>query len=220
MNIFPCLVTTLFLCSVGTQLLKTFFKALVTGTFNRKTLTSDGDFPSSHSSLVSSMTVLAWANVINLNSKDIAIINLSIIVAGAVTVHALTTLRDALGVRHTVEILCIFSRMFLSWNKKNVEELESKIPDFDKSVSDGIQNNFEDIAKPLNIKSGHLPHEVVGGIFWGILISITTSSYYYGFYQYFIIGIISILAYIVIMSVFLKYGLSFINKIIKNEVNI
>lgn len=216
MKLFSYLLITLIICSVGTQLLKTFFKTLITGKFNKKTLTADGDFPSSHSSLVSAITTVAWIRVINLSISNQQTDN-ALITAFGITVFTVITIRDALGVRRTVGILCEGCKKIISSNRETLDELNLKLPDIDKVATNRIQNNFEDIAKTLNIKSGHLPHEVVGGMFWGILISITISTYYYGFYKNFILGIISIFAYIIIMSIFLKYGFSWIHKIIKSK---
>lgn len=200
-------VVVTFLCtSLGTQLLKKFFRAITIRKISFKNLTQDGGFPSSHTAFSISWTVIAIFNAIylySINSSEEIVLIASVIAIIAIGNMSIV-IRDALGVRRIVQILCDAVKKAAQTNSELFENLDLK--DVDNETTTKIQSNFEDIARTMNIRSGHLPHEVIGGACWGILVSGTTSSYFFGFdflIPWFVIGII---LYIVCISIFIRYS--------------
>ncbi len=194
---------TFILSSVGSQILKKFFNFVTTRQFDLKKFTQDGGFPSSHSAFSVSMGIIAiffsiWAIKNNFSYEFCA---LTLIVTFVAINHICIVIRDALGVRRSVGKLADALQKLNKTNKETLTLIEQ-----DNNVTQRIQENFEEIAKLTKIKSGHLPHEVIGGIFWGILASTTTSVCYYGYSKLFILCLIGIVVYIVVMSIFLRYG--------------
>lgn len=110
------------------------------------------------------------------------------------------------GVRRIVQILCDAVKKAAKSNSELFDNLNLK--EVNNEAIARIQSNFEDIANKMNIKSGHLPHEVIGGAFWGTLVSGAVSSYYYSLNTLFILFLIGIMLYILTISIFIKYSVS------------
>lgn len=146
------------------QLLKMIINLYVYGKkIGFKALVSDGDYPSSHTSFITSITIFSWLYMFEkyINQKDYID---EMWIAIVLSVFMIIVIRDALGVRYTVQRLC-----------ESVTKIAENLKD---SNNDSI-DTMEEICNRLNIKSGHRPHEVVGGIFNGLLISLLFSAIYY-----------------------------------------
>lgn len=146
------------------QLLKMLINFYVYGKKSGlKALVSDGDYPSSHTSFITSITTFSWLYMLEKHFTQKECIN-EMWIAIVLSVFMIIVIRDALGVRYTVQKLC-----------KSVTKMAEEM----KYSSNKVV--MEDICNRLNVKSGHRPHEVVGGIFNGVFISIFMSSIYYSF---------------------------------------
>ena len=161
--------------------LKLLFNTIVNkAKFNLSKITTDGNYPSSHTGFVTSVTAISWVHTIRqlLISEDATI---SVWCSMAFTALAVVIIRDALGVRYTVQKLC---------------ETVTKLAEDSKHA--------EEIRKELDIKSGHKPHEVVGGAILGLIVATFTSSIYYGVYKLLPVAIIAFVLFIVISIIMLK----------------
>lgn len=214
MNIvhFLIYVVITFLCtSLGTQLLKKFFRAITIRKISFKDLTQDGGFPSSHTAFSVSWSMISIFSTAYLykNGSSEELILISAVCAIIAIGNMSVVIRDALGVRRSVQILCDAVKKAAQTNSGLFNNLNLK--DVNNETTARIQSNFEDIAKKMNIRSGHLPHEVIGGACWGILVSGATSSYFFGFNDvlpWFILGII---LYVICISLFIRYSSVILN---------
>lgn len=221
LNYFVYVAVTLVLTSAGTQVLKKYFRAITVRKFSLKSFTQDGGFPSSHTAFSVSWAVITIFTFfyLYLNNVSTEMLLLSAVIATVTIGNTCIIIRDALGVRRTVQILCdavkkgakINSEFFGSINIESVKN-EATLK---------IQSNFEDIAKKMNIKSGHLPHEVIGGICWGAFVTGFTSSVYFNFELFKILFLIAIILYIFCISIFIKYSSSILElKLVKKAIEI
>lgn len=165
-------LTPLIACSFS-QVLKTIFNIVIhKRKFKVKNLTADGNYPSSHTAFITSITIMAWINTIfKIIGKDNS--EMWLWSTAFITVVWSVVVRDALGVRYTVQKLC-----------ESVMEI----------VKDTEQ--AESVKEKLDIKSGHRPHEVIAGAFWGALVAAFTSCIYYGWFKYLSLVVVGILLYL------------------------
>jgi acid phosphatase family membrane protein YuiD len=173
-------LTALATC-VLSQTLKLLFNTMVNKTkFSLSKITSDGNYPSSHTGFVTSVTAISWIYTVReiLNSENASI---SVWCSMAFTALAVVIIRDALGVRYTVQKLC---------------ETVTKL-------AEGSEN-AEEIRKELDIKSGHQPFEVVGGAILGIIVAGFTSCIYYKLYKLLPIAIVAFVLFILVSIMVLK----------------
>jgi len=174
------LLTPIIACSLS-QILKLIFNILLNKRkFEISRLVDDGSYPSSHTAFVTSITSISWFNTI---VKCCLIDNSEIWVwiSVALTMLWLIVVRDALGVRYTVQKLC-------------------------ECVTEIVENTngSEDIKKKLDIKSGHRPYEVIAGAILGLIVASFTSCIYYGWYSYVPYVIIVLFVYICVSLLVLK----------------
>ena len=173
-------LTALATC-VLSQTLKLLFNTMVNKTkFSLRKITSDGNYPSSHTGFVTSVTAISWIYTVReiLNSENASI---SVWCSMAFTALAVVIIRDALGVRYTVQKLC---------------ETVTKL-------AEGSEHE-EEIRKEMNIKSGHKPYEVMGGAILGIIVAGFTSCIYYKLYKLLPIAIVAFVLYVVVSILVLK----------------
>lgn len=175
------LLTPIVACSLS-QVLKLVFNMLLNKQkFRIYNLIADGNYPSSHTAFVTSITAVSWFNTIVklLESSDVEI---WIWISASLTMLWLIVVRDALGVRYTVQKLC-------------------------ECVVEIVENTSkaEDIKKKLDIKSGHRPHEVVAGAVLGLIVAAFTSCIYYGWYNCTIYIVLAFIIYIVVSLLVLKH---------------
>ena len=202
--------------SLGTQLLKKYFKAITVRKISFSNITQDGGFPSSHTAFSVSWTVISVFVIAKLYTLGCPyeVLLIAMTVATIAIGNTFIVIRDALGVRRTVQILCNAVKKSAETNNElfsNVKLIKQE----GNEVATRIQKNFEDIASKMNIKSGHLPHEVIGGVCWGIFVASAISAFYFGFYKIMIVFLICILLYIICISVFIIYSQKIISFLIK-----
>lgn len=166
------LLTPIISCSLS-QVLKLIFNIVLNKQkFKLSSLVADGNYPSSHTAFVTSITAISWFNtIVRCLAQDN--IELWIWVSASITMLCFIVVRDALGVRYTVQKLC-------------------------ECVSELAENTStaEEIKQKLNIKSGHRPHEVIAGAVLGLIVASLTSCVYYGWYGYIVIPIAILSLYI------------------------
>lgn len=166
------LLTPIISCSLS-QILKLIFNIVFNKQkFKLSSLYADGNYPSSHTAFVTSITAVSWFNtVVKFLAKDN--VELWIWVSASITMLWFIVVRDALGVRYTVQKLC-------------------------ECVSELAENTStaEEIKHKLNIKSGHRPHEVIAGAILGLIVASFTSCIYYGWYDYIVIPLCILVMYI------------------------
>ena len=172
------LLTPIISCSLS-QVLKLIFNIVLNKQkFKISNLVADGNYPSSHTAFVTSITAISWFNTtVKYLAQDNA--EIWIWVSVAITMLWFIVVRDALGVRYTVQKLC-------------------------ECVSELAENTStaEEIKNKLNINSGHRPHEVIAGAVLGLIVASFTSCIYYGWYGYIVIPI-TILALYISVSILL-----------------
>lgn len=166
------LLTPIISCSLS-QVLKLIFNIVLNKQkFKLSSLVADGNYPSSHTAFVTSITAISWFNtIVRCLAQDN--IELWIWVSSSITMLWFIVVRDALGVRYTVQKLC-------------------------ECVSELAENTStaEEIKQKLNIKSGHRPHEVIAGAILGLIVACFTSCIYYGWYDYIVIPLCILSLYI------------------------
>ena len=99
----------------------------------------------------------------------------------AFTALAVVIIRDALGVRYTVQKLC---------------ETVTKLAEDSKYA--------EEIKKELDIKSGHKPYEVMGGAILGLIVAAFTSCIFYKLYEFLSLAIIAFVLFVFLSVLILK----------------
>jgi len=181
MKLFIYIILTALASCVLSQTLKTFFNVVVRKKkFKLGNLVADGNYPSSHTSFTSSVTAISWIYTVHeYITKETA--EISMWCSVALTVFLIVIIRDALGVRYTVQKLC----------------------DAVTKMSDGMSCEQE-IKKLLDVKSGHRPHEVLAGAVLGIIIATFSSLIYYRKYSYIQCAIIAFVIYIGVSIVIIK----------------
>ena len=155
---------------------------------------SDGDFPSSHTavSVTASIVVtpLLYEVVYNASSKN------EIIIAIAAEVILLLwtamTIRDALGIRMRVQENAQTMHKFLKESKNYFV------------VSESLQEFWSNLGDQINIKAGHMPHEVIGGLILALIFGIGANSIRTSNYIVLIIDIIISIVYFVLSYLFLS----------------
>lgn len=153
---------------VCSQVFKTLLNFCTTRTFKLKMLVSDGDFPSTHTTTsVAAVIVVCYELMpiaLNSASEEIRIIASSVIVA--VALWAAFIIRDALGIRLRVQEL-----------SKTVSRLLTDSQEVEGApISDNLQEFWTELASGINLKVGHFPHEVIGGLILGIIFGVGASS--------------------------------------------
>lgn len=174
------LLTPIIACSLS-QVLKLIFNMLLNKQkFQIYSLVADGNYPSSHTAFVTSITAISWFNTI-VKWFEVENVEIWIWISASLTMLWLIVVRDALGVRYTVQKLC-------------------------ECVVEIVENTTqaEDIKKKLDIKSGHRPYEVIAGAVLGLIVASLTSCIYYKWYNYLICVVAVLLVYIGVSLVILK----------------
>lgn len=173
-------LTALATC-VLSQTLKLLLNTIVNkAEFSLRKITSDGNYPSSHTGFVTSVTTISWIYTVReiLNSENA---NISVWCSMAFTALAVVIIRDALGVRYTVQKLC-----------ETVTKLAEN------------SEHSEKIRKEMDVKSGHKLYEVMGGAILGVIVAGFTSCIYYKLYKLLPIAIVFFALFIVLSLVLLK----------------
>ena len=168
---------------LSSQGIKVIFNCLLEGNkgLKAKDFFTDGHYPSSHTSFVTGLALITWMQVIYCNNFDHR--QLYIWIATIFSAMAAIVIRDALGVRYTVQCLCDAMLIVID-NVRDAKKADVK--------------KLEEIADMLNKKSGHRPYEVVGGAMWGLQMGLFISSIYYCNFKLVICSGVLMLAFILV----------------------
>lgn len=181
MRLFIYIALTALTSCVLSQTLKTFFNVVVRKKkFKFGNLVADGNYPSSHTAFTSSIATISWTYTIyEYITKGSA--ETSIWCSAALTVFLIVVIRDALGVRYTVQKLC-------------------------DSVTKMVEgaNCEQEVKELLGVNSGHRPHEVLAGAVLGVLVASFTSVIFYEKYSYVSYVVIAFVIYIWISMKIIK----------------
>lgn len=176
---------------VFSQVFKTFLNFCTTRSFKIKMLFSDGDFPSTHTTTsVTAVIVICYELMPIAFSETLPEVTRTVAssVIVAVALWAAFIIRDALGIRLRVQEL-----------SKTVFRMLTNSQDVgDTPISDNLQEFWTELASGINLKVGHMPHEVIGGLILGIIFGVGASSLRSSNYMLFFIDIIVFILYTII----------------------
>lgn len=169
---------------------------------------SDGDFPSSHTAVsvtgVIVITPVLYEAVCNATSKTEVIVAVAAEVV--LLLWTLMTIRDALGIRMRVQENAQTMHRFLKESKNYFV------------VTESLQEFWSDLGDQINIKAGHLPHEVIGGLILALIFGIGANSIRTGNITVLIIDIIISIFYFLFSYLFLSKRIN-LPKILTNLKN-
>ena len=181
-----------------TQGFKVFLKCWIGKKFSFKMFFSDGDFPSTHTALVTSAVIL----VLFLNAYTLSISDQSVIAAYTsakdfliIITFASIVIRDAMGQRHRQDN----TNNNLKGLKDYVKELGVS-----KNVLTHIDETFSSIDNEAIKRVGHLKHEVYGGLLIGILCALYPIIFFFNRYDWLPFAIFFTLVYFISIMAFLK----------------
>ncbi len=181
-----------------TQTFKVILKCWIGKRFSIKMFFSDGDFPSTHTAIVTcSVILILFLNACTFNIQDMSIVAqydsakdfLIILTLAAIVV------RDAFGQRHRQDN-----------TNKNLKNLKDYVQDLgvEKNVIQHIDATFDSIDNEAIKRVGHLKHEVFGGLFMGAICALYPIIFFFDRYDWLIIAIASSVIYIIGIMIFLK----------------
>lgn len=191
-RIFPFIISIcvpVILAWVVSQILKTVLKIILGTPFSIKMLFNDGDFPSTHTCVSVTFTICIWNQLfIKIATHPTQDPTDEICLGCIATIWSLFIIRDALGIRYTVEKL-----------GKTVHDgyLASA------KLSNTLQETFESLAEKAKFKSGHMPHEVIGGIILGCIVGLSFTFYSFNSYCFIALLIFTSIYFVIIIAIFL-----------------
>lgn len=182
---------TLISAWVFSQTFKTFLNFCTTREFKLKMLLSDGDFPSTHTTTSIAAVIISCYELmpIALNESEQQSIR-TIASAAIVTIvlWAAFIIRDALGIRLRVQELSHTVHSMLT-SSQNVEG---------RPISDNLQEFWSELASGINLKVGHMPHEVIGGLILGVIFGFGASFLRHENFFMFFVDLAIFIAYSII----------------------
>ena len=203
-NIFFALGTFIYiaisiaLAWVTSQAFKTLLKIAITKNKNPRNVIkqffSDGDFPSSHTAVSVTgcivVTPIIYEAIYNASSKTEILVCISTEVV--LLLWTAMTSRDALGIRMRVQENAQTMQKFLKESKNYF------------IVTESLQNFWNELGDNINIKAGHMPHEVIGGLILALIFGVGANSIRTGNWTVLIIDILISIAYFLLSYLFLS----------------
>ena len=164
------LAISILLAWVTSQSFKTLLKVAITKNkyprYIIKQFFSDGDFPSSHTAVsvtgVIVITPILYEVIYQASTKSEII--LAIAIESVLGLWTAMTIRDALGIRMRVQENAQTMHKFLKESKNYFV------------VSESLQQFWSELGDKINIKAGHFPHEVIGGLILALIFGIGANS--------------------------------------------
>lgn len=164
------LAISILLAWVTSQSFKTLLKVAITKNkyprYIIKQFFSDGDFPSSHTAVsvtgVIVITPILYEVIYHASTKSEII--LAIAIESVLVLWTAMTIRDALGIRMRVQENAQTMHKFLKESKNYFV------------VSESLQQFWSELGDKINIKAGHFPHEVIGGLILALIFGIGANS--------------------------------------------
>ena len=216
LDTFNYIAVSIALAWVTSQAFKTLLKIAITKNKNPRNIIkqffSDGDFPSSHTAVSVTgcivITPIIYEAIYNATSKT----EILVCIAAEVCLLLWTamTIRDALGIRMRVQENAQTMQKFLKESKNYF------------IVTESLQNFWNELGDNINIKAGHMPHEVIGGLILALIFGIGANSIRTENWVVFIIDIIISIIYFLLSYLFLSKKIDlpkFIAKLWKGRSN-
>lgn len=216
LDTFTYIAISIALAWVTSQAFKTLLKIAITKNKNPRNIIkqffSDGDFPSSHTAVSVTgcivITPIIYEAIYNATSKT----EILVCIAAEVVLLLWTamTIRDALGIRMRVQENAQTMQKFLKESKNYF------------IVTESLQNFWNELGDNINIKAGHMPHEVIGGLILALIFGIGANSIRTENWVIFIIDIIISIIYFLLSYLFLSKKIDlpkFIAKLWKGRSN-
>lgn len=216
LDTFTYIAVSIALAWVTSQAFKTLLKIAITKNKNPRNIIkqffSDGDFPSSHTAVSVTgcivITPIMYEAIYNATSQT----EILVCIAAEVVLLLWTamTIRDALGIRMRVQENAQTMQKFLKESKNYF------------IVTESLQNFWNELGDNINIKAGHMPHEVIGGLILALIFGIGANSIRTENWVVFIIDIIVSIIYFLLSYLFLSKKIDlpkFIAKIWKGMSN-
>ncbi len=182
----------------STQIFKVFLKCWIGKKFSFKLFFMDGDFPSTHTAVVTSSVILIlFLNAVTLGLTDDKIISSYNSAKDFLIMFTLASIvvRDAMGQRHRQDNT--------NRNLKQLKDYVTELRD-ESNVIEHIDATFESIDNEAVKRVGHLKHEVYGGMMIGALCALYPIIFFFNRYDWLGVAIVSTLTYIVTVITFLK----------------
>ncbi len=190
-----------------TQTFKVLLKCWIGKKFSFKMFLADGDFPSTHTALVTcSVILILFLNACSFSIEDISIVSqynsakdfLIILTLAAIVI------RDAMGQRHRQDN-----------TNKNLKTLKDYIQGMgiERNVIEHIDATFQSIDNEAIKRVGHLKHEVYGGMIMGALCALYPIIFFFNRYDWLAFAITLTVIYFGAIMVFLKLKPVVIKKI-------
>lgn len=168
-------------CSmIFAQSFKTILNSILKGKLCFNTLFSDGDFPSSHTTILISFNTVFWHIIYKYYIQNPAEdIFACVLIALVLSLWTFYEIRDAMGVRLRVQEQAIVLNQLAKYSKDLTQTLEKQQeePIISKTLSESLDN----VLKKMKLKAGHLPHEVVGGIICGAFIGSIFTTFIFNY---------------------------------------
>lgn len=201
-NTIVYLALSIALAWVTSQAFKTLLKVAITKDKSPRNIIkqffSDGDFPSSHTAVsvtgVIVLTPILYEAVYNATSKT----EILVCIAAEVILLLWTamTIRDALGIRMRVQENAQTLHKFLKESKNYF------------IVTSSLQEFWSELGDQINIKAGHMPHEVIGGLILAMIFGIGANSIRTGNFIVLVIDIVIAIIYFIISYLILSKKLN------------
>ena len=181
-----------------TQTFKVLLKCWIGKKFSIKMFFADGDFPSTHTALVTCSVIL----ILFLNAYTFDITDMSIVAQYnsakdflIILTLASIVIRDAMGQRHRQDN-----------TNRNLKNLKDYIQEMgvERNVIEHIDATFQSIDNEAIKRVGHLKHEVYGGMLLGALCALYPIIFFFNRYDWLIIAIIATIVYFSSIMLFLK----------------
>lgn len=181
-----------------TQTFKVLLKCWIGKKFSIKMFFADGDFPSTHTAIVTCSVIL----ILFLNAYTFDITDMSIVAQYnsakdflIILTLASIVIRDAMGQRHRQDN-----------TNRNLKNLKDYIQEMgvERNVIEHIDATFQSIDNEAIKRVGHLKHEVYGGMLLGALCALYPIIFFFDRYDWLLIAIIATIVYFSSIMLFLK----------------
>ena len=197
-NLLGFIVISIIFTWTITQTFKVILKCWIGKKFSIKMFFHDGDFPSTHTAIVTSSVILIlFLNAYTLSLTDpttIASYNSAKDFLIMIT-FASIVIRDAMGQRHRQDN-----------TNKNLKNLKDYIQELgiESNVIEHIDATFESIDNEAIKRVGHLKHEVYGGMILGAICSLFLIIFFFNRYDWLLFAVVCALLYFLAILAFLK----------------
>lgn len=197
-NLIIFITITIVFTWIITQTFKVLLKCWIGKKFSFRMFTADGDFPSTHTAIVTcSVILILFLNACTFDMKDMSVVAQYNSAKDFLIILTLASIviRDAMGQRHRQDN-----------TNKNLKNLKDYIQDMgvERNVLEHIDATFQSIDNEAIKRVGHLKHEVYGGLLLGALCALYPIIFFFDRYDWLATAIISTILYFCGIMLFLK----------------